>query len=99
MDNARELFALANLVLCLAAVGMCLCRLNAMTADVPYMVRSKYTVALTAALASGLQPWWGEWPGWAALAMSASLVFGLIVSTPHWRSGPPATARARRTRQ
>lgn len=92
MDKTQELFALANFVLCLTAVGMCLCRLNAMTFNVMYQVRGKYTVALTAALASALQPWWGEWPEWGSLAMAASLVYGLYVSTPSWRHGPPMDA-------
>lgn len=87
----KEMFALANLVLCFTAVGMCLCRLNSMTVDVIYRVRSKYSIILTAALASALQPWWGEWPQWGALAMSASLVYALTIGTAHWRKGPPSS--------
>lgn len=93
MDNSNELMALGNLVLCLTAVGMCICRLNSMTTSVLYAVRSKYAVIVAAALCSALQPWWGEWPGWGSLAMSASLVFSLVVGKPVWRSGPPVTTR------
>lgn len=93
MGRYDELMALANLALCLTAVGMCLCRLNSMTPSVMYAIRSKYAVIVTAALCSGLQPWWGEWPGWGSLAMSASLVFALVVGKPAWRSGPPVTTR------
>lgn len=93
MDNTRELFALANLVLCFTAVGMCLCRLNSMTRTVLYTVRSKYAVIVAAALCSALQPWWGEWPGWASLAMSGSLVFALTVGKRPWRNDPPLTTR------
>lgn len=92
MDNSHELFALANMVLCLAAVGMCLCRLNSMTPNVFYRVRSKYAVILTAALASALQPWWGEWPEWGSLAMALSLVFSLVMGKPIWDHGPPGSA-------
>ena len=91
MDNTRELFALANLVLCLSAVGMCLCRLNSITQRVYYRIQIKYVVALTAAMTSAVQPFWGEWPGWGSLAMSTSLVFALIVGKQSWYSGPPQT--------
>lgn len=92
MGNTYQLFALANFLLCMFAVLMCLCRLNAMTSNVTYRVRSEYTVYLTCALASALQPMWGEWPRWGSIAMAGSLVFGLFVSSGGWKEGPPPSA-------
>lgn len=92
MVESHELLALVNLILCFSAVSMCLCRLNTMNTTVKLAVRAKYAVITAAALCSAFQPWWGEWPEWGSLAMSASLVFALLTSKSTWRNGLPVTA-------
>lgn len=92
MGSTQLLFALANFVLCLAVVWMCLCRLNSMTRAVLYRVRSEYSLYLTCALASALQPMWGEWPEWGSLAMAVALIFGILASRRAWARGAPRSA-------
>lgn len=89
MINAYLLFALANFVLCMLAIFMCLCRLNSMDGRVIYRVRSEYSVYLSCALVSALQPFYGEWPRWGSIAMAGGLVFGLFMSAKAWQHGPP----------
>ena len=94
MEKIDALLALANLLLCIPAIGMCLCRLNNMHAGVILSEKLKYVIALAAAMASATQPWYGEPPGYGSLAMSASLVYALYVGAARWRHGVPSYVRA-----
>ena len=98
MIDTPRMLALLNLVLCLAIIHVCLCRLNCMTERVMLRVRSQYTIYLNCALASALQPTWGEWPQWGTISMAAALLFGLLVSKQHWMAGPPIESYSKGTR-
>lgn len=87
----QQFLAVANLLFALTIVSMCLCRLNVMTPTVMYRVRSEYSAYLASALASGLSPLWGEWPGWGQLSVTCAVLFGMVLSSDAWRHGPPAT--------
>lgn len=90
MEKIDAVLALANLLLCIFAVGMCLCRLNNIHKNVALREKFKYVAALAAAMASATQPWYGEQPGWGSLAMAASLVYALYIGASRWRHGVPA---------
>lgn len=92
MGEVKLLFALANFILCVAAAGLCLCRLNLMHPCVRFRVRLEYALYLTCALASAFQPMWDEWPGWGSLALAVALLFGVYAHGEDWRRGPPLNA-------
>lgn len=91
------MFALINFALCAGVFGISLCRLNAMEGAVLLRVRSEYTALLAGAVASGLQPWYGEWPGWGALSISFAVLVALLCSGHAWHRGaqdkPPEIAK------
>lgn len=84
--------ALANVVLCMAIVFMSVCRLNAMRGVVLWRVRLEYSGYVGGALASAVQPYWGELPEWGALALATAVIVGLLCSSRAWRNGPPESA-------
>jgi len=79
------MFALANFAVCTAIGFIVVCRLNAIQDTVLYRVRGEHACYFAAATLSGFQPWFGEWPGWGSLAMSTSLLIGLLCSAHAWR--------------
>lgn len=83
------LFALGNLVLCVTIAFIALCRLNAMRKSVLWRVRVEYAGYLAGAVASGLQPMWGEWPQWGSIIISSSLLLGLMCSSRAWAGDVP----------
>lgn len=89
------LFALANFALCAAIAFMAFCRLNAMHGAVLLRVRSEYAVYLAVAIVCAFQPWWGEWPRWGSLLITAALGWGLLTSKHAWRDGPPESTSQR----
>lgn len=95
------IFALLNLALCVGIFAIALCRLNSMEGTVLLRVRSEYTALLAGAVASGLQPWYGEWPGWGALSLASAVLVALICSGHAWHRGqqdkPPEIAKGRPT--
>ncbi|WP_143694835.1 hypothetical protein [Variovorax sp. JS1663] len=91
--NDLYLFAMANLVICGVIVFISLCRLNAMQNGVLWRVRLEYAGYLGGAVASGLQPWWGEYPEWGSICIATSLLIGLLCSNRAWRGDrPPRSA-------
>lgn len=83
------LLALVNLLLGVAVIFISLCRLNDMDGNVLRRVGTEYSVYITGAAASGLQPWWGEWPGLGSICVMAALLVGLLCSSHAWRGGRP----------
>jgi hypothetical protein len=83
------LMALINLALALGVFFISLCRLNDMDRSVLRRVGLEYAAYITGAIASGLQPWWGEWPGLGSIGLMAALLVGLLCSSHAWRSGRP----------
>ncbi|WP_234197147.1 hypothetical protein [Pseudacidovorax sp. NFM-22] len=83
MPSATYLFALANLAVCAAIVGISICRLNAMW-GARWMVRAEYAGYIGAAFASGLSPMYGRWPWWDSIAVAAAILLGLLASGRAW---------------
>lgn len=87
--EAIYLLALVNLLLAVGVIFICLCRLNDMDGAVLRRVGVEYTALATGAAASGLQPWWGEWPGLGTLTLMAGLLIALLCSSYAWRGRRP----------
>lgn len=91
--TSAYLFALVNMVLSIAVLFISLCRINAMGKNVMFRVQLEYTCWVGAAVTSGLQPWWGEWPEWGAIASMGAILVYLISSAHAWRNDrPPESA-------
>ena len=89
------LFALANLAVCGVIAFIALCRLNSMQNTVLLRVRAEYACYMGGAIASGLQPLWGEWPEYGTIALAGAMLFGLFMSGSAWKGDkPPASATA-----
>lgn len=85
----EHLFAALNFLLCMAIGWICVCRLR-LTSDETLMgPRLKYSLYGAAALVHGLSPMAGEWPGWTGLALTGSLLIGLLTSWSRWRHAVP----------
>lgn len=93
--NELYLFSMVNALLCGVIWFISLCRLNAMEGPVLYRVRSEYAGYVAASIASGLQPWWGEWPRWGSLSIAGAMLLGLLCSSHAWkRDRAPASVTA-----
>ena len=90
------LFALVNVAVCAVIVFIALCRLNAMEKSVLWRVRLEYAGYVGGAVASGLQPWWGEWPEWGSVALALSVLCALLCTSRAWQGDrPPESATDR----
>lgn len=90
------LFALANAVVCAAIVFIAVCRLNAMERTVFWRVRLEYAGYVGGAVASGLQPWWGEWPEWGTIGLAVAVLTALLCTGRAWHGDrPPESATDR----
>lgn len=78
------LFSLVNLILSGIIVFISVCRLNTMQEEVMMRVRAEYAVYIGAAIANGLQPWWGEYPEWGTCSLAFAVVFGMLCSSKAW---------------
>jgi len=87
--NEIWLFSLANFALCAAVVVVSICRLNVMRTNVLWRVRAEYAGYIGGAVASGLQPWWSEFPKWGSISLAAALLLGLLCSGLAWKGDKP----------
>lgn len=85
----------ANFLLCFACIFICLCRLNAMHADVKWQVVVAYAFGVGAFFYSATSPWIGEWPGKDSLAVSTWAFWELWSSRAAWRGDtvPPTASQ------
>lgn len=82
----HQIMAVINLALCLSICWSCLCRLNAEICRRYLAARTRYTLLLGGAVASGLQPLlWGEWPSVADTLFAAAVLAGLVINATRWR--------------
>ncbi len=79
--------AVLNLAVCLGIVWACICRLSSDTCKVYKQTRTRYSLLLGAALASGFQPTlFQEWPGRADLIITSAVLVGLAINAYRWGS-------------
>jgi hypothetical protein len=95
----KNLMALANLLLCSGIGWVCICRAAMMSSPTTRKAtRVAYSLVCAAAGLSGWSPWFfGDWPGWASLAMSGAVLAYMFSGMPAWRDGLPDFARSGRT--
>lgn len=92
--QARQLFALCNLIVCSAIGWACICRIAVTSqATTRGLTRWSYAALLMAATASGFGPLLGSWPGGPETAMNAAILLLLLDGVGHWRRGVPDDAR------
>lgn len=85
--------AALDLVLGVTVFIICFCRAVVSTKDVLRRVRLKFTLLGPAALAFGVSPLWGDWPGIINPILLLAIVVGLLAESFQWKSGPPASVK------
>ncbi len=83
--TASQLLAVTNWLICMAVAWACICRLNSDICKRRLLLRARYTLLLTGALASGLQPaLWGEWPGIGDILFALTVLGSLLLNIQRW---------------
>ena len=85
LDTNQPLVLLINAALCIAIVGICICRLNAMDKTVLLRVQFEYVFYMTAGFVSMARPWWGENVGWASVMLESAILCGFLSSSHAWK--------------
>ncbi len=89
-ETQRQLLALLNLVLCLAIVWSCICRLNTDICRTYKKARLRYALLLAGAGTHGLQPiLFGTLPGVAGVLFSTGVIAHLMLGVENWRDVLP----------
>lgn len=92
--QARQLFALANWLICCAIGWACICRISVTSKETTrHLTRWSYAALFVAATASGYSPFRSSWPGWPELLMNAAVLLLLLDGVSHWRKGLPNDVR------
>lgn len=81
--------AAADLLLGLAVFFICFCRAVVSSKKVLRRVRLKFTLLGPAALAFGLSPLWGDWPGLINPILLVAILAGLLAESFQWKGKPP----------
>lgn len=87
MTNSPSILA-ANAALCLAIMGIALCRLNAMNhmkGETLLRVQFEYVIYMITAFVSLTRPWWGVNVGWPSVMLETAILVGFLTSTHAWR--------------
>lgn len=85
-----ETWALLNVIVCGAIMGICVRRLSLCHPGISMLVRLKYTMLLTGSFAYGFQPLlFNDWPTRGGLILSMAVLVGLLCSARRWRGHPP----------
>lgn len=91
-----EIWALMNVIVCAAIMGICVCRLSLCHPGISMLVRLKHTMLLTGSFAYGFQPLlFNDWPTRGGVILSASVLVGLMCSAYRWHGRPPKDAAMR----
>ena len=72
---------------------ICFCRVVVTNVTVLKRVRLKFVLLGPAALAFGLSPLWGDYPGIISPLLLLAIVIGLLAETYQWRNGPPNSVK------
>lgn len=86
LETNQPLVLLINAGLCLTIMGICLCRLNAMSRAVLLRVQFEYVFYMGAGFISMARPWWGENVGWASLMLETAILISFLSSKHAWRA-------------
>lgn len=87
--QTHQLLAMANLLICTGIGWACICRLNSHICRTHKLARARYTLLLTGAVASGLQPaLWGTWTSVGDTIFSACVLAGLLINVARWHGVP-----------
>lgn len=82
--------AVANLIVCVGIVYLCICTLNTPTCRRSKLGRARYTVLLGGAVISGMQPLlMGSWPSPGELCLSLSVLAAMALSSIRWHYAGP----------
>ena len=82
-----DVVAAANLLVCIAIVWTCLCRLRTDLCRLNLLPRFKYSILLTGGLVAGLPNlFFGEEANRSTLALSVSILTYLLSNTLAWKS-------------
>lgn len=90
MSNPH-LLAVVNAILCLAIMGICICRLRLINKQVRLRVGVQYVVLLMAAAGLLLSPFLWEYPGWGTAAFVGAVLFMLCADSYQWQHGAPSS--------
>lgn len=83
--EANQPFVLClNAALCLAIMGISLCRLNAMDRHILLRVQVEYVFYMASGFVSIGRPWWGENVGWASLMLESGILISFLSSSHAW---------------
>lgn len=83
--NPDILIAAANFFVCIGIGWACICRLNSPVSKRYRRVRTRYTLLITGAMVSGLQPvLFGELPTVAGTLFAAAILAGLLLNVNRW---------------
>lgn len=92
----RSMFALGNAAMCVAALVIIICRINAMTRQTRFIVRFAHTVGAGAMIYSMASFSLDDWPSGARIALMVYILCELWASRHAWRSArgdtPPPSA-------
>lgn len=87
------LMALIDAAMGAGVFFICFCRVVATSGKVLKRVRLKFALLGPAALAFGLSPLWGDYPGWVNPLFLGAVLVGLLAETYQWRRGAPPETR------
>lgn len=83
--HAEQLLSLCNLLICTAIGWACICRLNTDICKRHTLARARYTLLLTGATASGLEPLlFGVRPGIGGVIFSGCVLAGMVINVVRW---------------
>lgn len=86
LDTNQPVVLVINAALCIAIMGICLCRLNAMVRGVVLLrVQFEYVFYMGTGFISMARPWWGENVGWASLMLETGILISFLSSSHAWR--------------
>ena len=82
-----DVVAVANLLICIGIVWICICRLRTEFCRLNLSPRFKYSILLTGGLVAGLPNlFFGEEATKSTLTLSVSILTYLLTNTLSWRS-------------
>lgn len=85
MTYSGQVLMLINFGVCSGIVLACICRLNTPSCKYDKYKRAKYTLMLTASMASAFQKaLFNETPTTAGVIIAIAVLVGLIIHMPRW---------------
>lgn len=80
-----KVVAAANLLVCLALMWACICRLNSSISKHNLTLRVRYTIVLVGSAACGFQPLlFKQWATLGTLALASAVLASMLLEALHW---------------